>query len=64
MFEIIKKELKVFDYLIIIAAFYMFSRLDFANLDIVQIVYVVTFVLWFIMLAVRVFIIYKNGGKK
>ena len=64
MFEIIKKELKVFDYLIIIAAFYMFSRLDFANLDIVQIVYVVTFVLWFIMLAVRVFILYKNGGKK
>ena len=64
MFEIIKKELKVFDYLIIIAAFYMFSKLDFANLDMVEIVYLVTFVLWFIMLAVRVFIIYKNGGKK
>ena len=64
MFEIIKNELKIFDYFIIIAAFYMFSHLDFANLDTVQIVYIVTFVLWFIMLAVRVFILYKNGGKK
>jgi len=64
MFEIIKNELKIFDYFIIIAAFYMFSHLDFANLDTVQIVYIVTFVLWFIMLAVRVFILYKNEGKK
>ena len=64
MLEIIKSELKVFDYLIIIAAFYMFSNFDYNNLDTVQIVYIVTFVLWFIMLAVRVFILYKNGGKK
>ena len=64
MFEIIKNELKIFDYFIIIAAFYMFSHLDFSNLDTVQIVYIVTFVLWFIMLAVRVFILYKNEGKK
>jgi len=64
MLEILKNELKLFDYFILIAAVFMFSRLDFANLDIVQIVYVVTFVLWFIMLAVRIFILYKNGGKK
>ena len=64
MLEILKKELKIFDYFILIAAVYMFSHLDFSNLDTVQIVYLVTFVLWFIMLAVRVFILYKNGGKK
>lgn len=64
MLEILKKELKIFDYFILVAAVYMFSHLDFSNLDTVQIVYLVTFVLWFIMLAVRVFILYKNGGKK
>lgn len=64
MLEILKKELKLFDYFILIAAVYMFSNLDFANLDIVQIIYLVTFVLWFIMLAVRVFILYKNEGQK
>ncbi len=64
MLEILKKELKLFDYFILIAAVFMFSHLDFANLDTVQIIYLVTFVLWFIMTAVRVFILYKNEGQK
>ena len=64
MLEILKNELKIFDYFVLIAAVFMFSHIDFANLDTVEIVYLVTFVLWFIMLAVRIFILYKNGGRK
>ncbi len=64
MLEIIKDTLKIFDYLILVAAIYMFSHFDYSNLDTVQIIYIVTFVLWFVMLAVRIIILYKNGGKK
>lgn len=65
--ESIKKCLGFFDYILLIAAVYMFSHFDYSNLDIVEIVYIVSFTLWFGMLATRVYITYtgKNkGGKK
>ena len=62
MLEIIKKTLGTFDYLILIAAFYMFSHFDYSNLDTVEIIYIVSFVLWIVMVTVRIFILYKNEG--
>ena len=64
MLEAIKKSLGKFDYVLLIMAVYMFSHMEYSNLDIVQTVYIVSFVLWFIMLAVRTFIVYKNEVEK
>ena len=64
MAEIIKKSLNILDYLIIMAAFWVFSHIDFANLSWSNIFYLVTFVLWFGMLAVRIFIMYRNERQK
>ena len=65
MLEIIKNTLGKFDYVILIMAIYMlFWHLDYSNLDWVQIVYLVSFVLWFIMLAARIFILYRNEVQK
>ena len=64
MWEAIKKSMGTFDWLIFIAAFYMFSHFDYSNLDMVEIVYIVTFVLWFVMLGARIFITYRGKGEK
>ncbi|MBR6014099.1 MAG: hypothetical protein IK062_10020 [Selenomonadaceae bacterium] len=64
MLEAAKKCLGFFDYILLIAAVYMFSHFDYSNLDIVEIVYIVSFTLWIIMLTVRIYITYKGKGEK
>lgn len=56
LFDAIKKCLGKFDYVILLIAVYMFTHFDYANLDIVQIVYIVSFVLWLAMLCFRIYI--------
>ena len=64
MISILKKNLNFLDWVILALAIFMFARMDYANLSTVNIIYIVSFGLWLIMLAVRIFIIYKNGGGK
>ena len=64
LFDAIKKCLGKFDYLLLIAAVYMFSHMDYSNLDIVQIVYIVSFTLWIIMLGIRIRITYKGRSDR
>ncbi len=63
MLESVKKCLGFFDYILLIAAVYMFSHFDYSNLDIVEIVYIVSFTLWFCMLTFRIYITYKGEDK-
>ena len=63
MLEAAKKCLGFFDYILLIAAVYMFSHFDYANLDIVQIIYIISFTLWFGMLIFRIYITYKGKDK-
>lgn len=64
MLEAAKKCLGFFDYILLIAAVYMFSHFDYSNLDVIEIVYIVSFTLWIIMLTVRIYITYKGKGEK
>lgn len=64
LLDAIKKCLGKFDYLLLIAAVYMFSHMDYSNLDIVQIVYIVSFTLWIIMLGIRINITYKGRSDR
>ena len=65
MLEVIKKSLGIFDWLILVAAVYMFNKFNYADLEISEIVYIIVFSLWFVMLIIRVSIVYKSsGGKK
>lgn len=64
LLDAIKKCLGIFDYILLIAAVYMFSHMDYSNLDIVQIVYIVSFTLWIIMLGIRINITYKGRSDK
>ena len=64
--NLIKELLRPFDYLIFLAAFYLFATFDYDNLDTGAKVYIVTFTLWFAMIIIRGAILYKkiNGRKK
>ena len=64
LWNVIKKSLDKFDYVLIIAAVYMFTHMDFANLDIVEIVYIVSFTVWIIMLIIRIGINYKGRSDR
>ena len=64
MLEVIKKNLKLWDYVIFAIAVFMFSNFDYSNLNIIDIIYIVSFVMWFIMLGFRLFIIYRGNNKK
>lgn len=65
MLEVLKKSLSILDALILAAAAFMFFSMDYENLTTSDKIYIVGFGLWVIMLAIRVYIIFKNdGGKK
>ena len=57
----LKEILRPFDCLILIAAVFLFATFDYDNLTTVDTIYMVTFALWFALLAVRGVILYKNG---
>ncbi len=62
LFEIIKQSLSKIDCLLIVAALFIFSTLDYSNLSLDDKIYLGVFGIWMVMLAVRIFITYKNGG--
>ena len=64
MFKVIKDSIKIFDYFIMIAAVIMFAGFDYDNLNMIDKIYIVTFIIWFVLLAVRIYIIYQGGRKK
>ena len=64
LLELLKRAMNIFDLLILAAAAFLFSRFDYSNLSTFDIIYIVTFILWLVMFFVRIFIVYKNGGKK
>ena len=64
MLKIIKDSLKLFDYFILLAAAIMFSNFDYGNLSIVDKIYIVSFVIWIVLLAVRIYIINQGGRNK
>lgn len=64
MLDAIKKSLKPFDYILLIIAVWMFSHFNYSDLSTVDIVYMVTFTIWFIMLVVRTNIYYQGGKNR
>lgn len=64
MLEVIKSTVGKLDWLLLIAAVCLFANFDYSNLSTMNIIYIVTFVLWFIMLCARIIIVYKGGKKK
>ena len=64
LLSVIKNVVGKLDWLLLIAAVCLFASFDYSNLTTVNIIYIVTFVLWFVMLCARVIIVYKGGKKK
>ena len=65
MLDVLKKSVTLMDCLIIGAGFFWLVQMDFANLGDSEKVYIVIFGIWILMLAIRIYIVYKNsGGKK
>lgn len=64
MLEVLKRAVSIFDALIIAGALFFFSKMDYENLTLFNKIYIVVFVIWVLMLVVRIFIVYKNGEGK
>ena len=64
MLEILKKSMNIIDLLILAAAMFLLTSYDYSNLSTLNIIYIVSFVLWLIMLAARIYIVYKKEAKK
>lgn len=65
LLEVLKKAMNIFDLFILAAAAYLLTSYDYSNLSVLNIVYIVVFVMWLVMFFVRIYIVYKkNGGKK
>ena len=64
LLELLKRAMNIFDLLILAAAAFLFSRFDYSNLSTFDIIYIGSFILWLIMLFVRIFIVFRNGVKK
>ena len=64
MLKTIKDSLKLFDYFILIAAVIMFTSFDYSNLRLTDKIYMVSFIIWIVLLSVRIYIIHQGGQKK
>ena len=64
MLEAIKKSLKPFDYILLVVAAWLFSNFNYADLSTIDIIYIVSFTIWFIMLVVRTNIYYQGGKRR
>lgn len=64
LIELLKRAMNIFDLLILAAAAFLFYRFDYSNLSTFDIIYIGSFILWLIMLFVRIFIVFRNGVKK
>ena len=57
------KGLKPMDWFILAVAVYLLSRLNFGNLTTIDIVYLVSLSLWFIMLVIRLWLTRKASQR-
>ena len=64
LLELLKRAMNIFDLLILAAAAFLFLRFDYSNLSTFDIIYIGSFILWLIMLFIRIYIVYRNGVKK
>ena len=55
------KAVNVLDWLIAAAALYIIANMDFANLTTVNIIYLVTFVIWLVLFALRIVIVVRRA---
>ena len=62
MKDVLKEILRPFDCLILVAAVFLFSKMNYDSLEIVDIIYIATFTLWFAMLIIRGVITYNRRG--
>ncbi|MBR0289696.1 MAG: hypothetical protein IJQ82_12020 [Selenomonadaceae bacterium] len=63
MMEIIKKAFDKFDGLIILAAIFLFLHFDYANLSLLDKIYIASFAFWTITKLIRLYIIYNKEKK-
>ena len=65
MIAALKKSFNKFDALILLAAVFLFSHFDYANLSMLNKIYIASFAIWGVMKFIRVYIVFKNNsGKK
>ncbi|MBR5913733.1 MAG: hypothetical protein IKZ58_05185 [Selenomonadaceae bacterium] len=64
MLELLKSAMNIFDLFILAAAAFLFMRFDYSNLSTFDIIYIVSFIMWLIMLFIRIFIVYKKSFKQ
>lgn len=58
----LKQAIKPMDILIGVAAIYLLVfEIDYSNMTTVDTIYVVCFIIWFVLLAVRCYIYWKKG---
>ena len=57
------KAVHPFDWLIAVAAVIILAKMDFAALETVDIIYLVTFVIWFVLFALRIIIVLRQDAR-
>lgn len=62
LLQLLKKILRPFDCLILVAAVILFINFDYSNLQTVDIIYMITFAIWFVLLLIRGYIIWSDKG--
>ena len=63
MEKLLKKALRPLDCLIFVAAVFLFYHMDYDNLDTIDIIYIVTFAIWFVLFLVRMYLLYRKDGR-
>ena len=61
MLEILKQALRPMDCLIFVAAVILFTQMNYAELTTIDIVYIATFAIWMVLLAIRIFLLARKG---
>lgn len=57
----ILKSVQFLDWLIIAAAVFLLTNMDYANLTTVNIIYLVSFAIWLVLFVARIYIIAKRN---
>jgi len=62
LLKILKQALRPMDCLIFVAAAILFTQLDYSALTAVDIIYIATFAIWMVLLAIRIFLLYRKDS--
>ena len=63
MLELLKKTFDKFDTLIILAAVFLFLHFDYANLSLIDKIYIASFAFWAVTKIIRLYIVWRNEQK-